>query len=1349
MNRSSQRGVALVITLIMLAVVTITAVAFLAVARRERSSVSAAGDQLDAQLAADGALQRAQAEVASRIVATTNRMAFGLAVSTNYQNLLPDRAQLDRLAAETLPTGNLNIFTNAAPYGYFNPNNPADVQRFRASLGNLYFDPRPPVFASVSRIPTAQPEFRFYLDFNRNGAFESNGVQRLFGPAGQVVGTNNLVGDPEWIGTVEHPGLPHGPTNRFVARWAYVILPAGRTLDLNYVHNDTKDRRTNGGGYMRNQGVGTFEGNLAAFLTDLNTNIWPTNTYLFRPALATPSVGLSFADADRLFLFRRGTPLQPRADTFFERSTPFGNDRVDNFGDGPIPSTIAEFRRPQDYILQGAGEDTMSRRWPGTDSQRQYFDMSRLLDGSLGGRLETRLNGLRTAAGGVLTSTYDRTTFYRLLGGLGTDTGDGRYESGVTLGGMFYRRARLNLNYMSDGDVSTDSTASADIGRFRDWTPIAWYTNAAHRLLLTEFTNGLPDLSLLTNARTAHLGHGLAIHGTNVVRGAGVPVTNIYRWDAQVHRLLQVAANIYDASHAHSQARPGRPRPDVPSVFRPILYRQETNGTTFVRLAGFVEVTNSLPVGRPWIDLDDPRQVARLPANPDVRAIMVAGQDFNAFGIPYVVGAKRGLGNFQEGFWQTRLDVTRRMRVTKASPLDALSRTNARPWDDARFRTEAQYRFDVTNLFGMDAWNSYSTMSNVAAVTLIATNYFDFAIIDENDAPNRAPRVYASGSRRASAAIGAGKWSPQLYLSPLNTGFGTNFVYDHVRRLLYPGGQTNGGYVDVRNPAPRLTVAFTNRLVYLTVDQSGRLLDVVNLKSVLYETNVLRLLGYAGTTAGTGVRMSQLWATNQDNAGSFLTRGIALQLNGSLGVDAAGRAVTIPTSLWREAPGMRPVGEQIENEKDGLFYFLFRAARRPGANITPQFLARFGGNVAQVGYNPTASVILTDRRQANDPLVHYTADDLAPGEISFTSPEGWAETKLPGFNPGTLTGGIKVTVEERSLTNHLGNQAKVVRAYAPWGQNADLGTAAPVAANDPNSTAFDVAFKDSMVRRSDDWNFPTNKFPGLGWLGRVHRGTPWQTVYLKGIRPYAGTRSVVDRFTGQRSWAAWSGHAGTQPTNDWNILDLFTAAVNDNTARGLLGVNNAEPAAWSAVLSGINVFTNTGSGAPTARFIAPGSPQMRQVVDSINATRALMPGQTFSRVGHVLASPALSVGTNEALKSIQYSPFLNTFNRSPDPLTRKFVPTDVPDEVVEQIPQLTLGLLRADEPRVVVYAFGQALRPAPNSIVTRPGPFFGLCTNYVVTAEFATRTAIRFDGAPRTGQLRAVVEDHRVLPPEN
>ena len=99
------------------------------------------------------------------------------------------------------------------------------------------------------------------------------------------------------------------------------------------------------------------------------------------------------------------------------------------------------------------------------------------------------------------------------------------------------------------------------------------------------------------------------------------------------------------------------------------------------------------------------------------------------------------------------------------------------------------------------------------------------------------------------------------------------------------------------------------------------------------------------------------------------------------------------------------------------------------------------------------------------------------------------------------------------------------------------------------------------------------------------------------------------------------------------------------------------------------------------------------------------------------------------------------------------------DAVYERIPQQIMGLLHDDPPRLEVYAFGQALKPAEHSIVTS-GPYFGLCTNYQVTAEVATRTVVRIDGSPDPRQVppvqmdprkqyppQAVVESFNSLPP--
>ena len=93
MKRHSQRGIALVVTLIMLSVITLLAVAFLAISRRNKESVGTSQSQSDARAMSDAALARVQAELISRMMSTvqgtnivTNLLNFDLLVSTNYIN---------------------------------------------------------------------------------------------------------------------------------------------------------------------------------------------------------------------------------------------------------------------------------------------------------------------------------------------------------------------------------------------------------------------------------------------------------------------------------------------------------------------------------------------------------------------------------------------------------------------------------------------------------------------------------------------------------------------------------------------------------------------------------------------------------------------------------------------------------------------------------------------------------------------------------------------------------------------------------------------------------------------------------------------------------------------------------------------------------------------------------------------------------------------------------------------------------------------------------------------------------------------------------------------------------------
>jgi hypothetical protein len=69
------------------------------------------------------------------------------------------------------------------------------------------------------------------------------------------------------------------------------------------------------------------------------------------------------------------------------------------------------------------------------------------------------------------------------------------------------------------------------------------------------------------------------------------------------------------------------------------------------------------------------------------------------------------------------------------------------------------------------------------------------------------------------------------------------------------------------------------------------------------------------------------------------------------------------------------------------------------------------------------------------------------------------------------------------------------------------------------------------------------------------------------------------------------------------------------------------------------------------------------------------------------------------------------------------------DEVYERIPQQIMSLLTLNQsPRFVIYSFGQTLHPAGDHALVTGGTFNGLCTNYQITAESATRAVVRVEG---------------------
>jgi hypothetical protein len=243
------------------------------------------------------------------------------------------------------------------------------------------------------------------------------------------------------------------------------------------------------------------------------------------------------------------------------------------------------------------------------------------------------------------------------------------------------------------------------------------------------------------------------------------------------------------------------------------------------------------------------------------------------------------------------------------------------------------------------------------------------------------------------------------------------------------------------------------------------------------------------------------------------------------------------------------------------------------------------------------------------------------------------------------------------------------------------------------------------------------------------------------------------------------------PTRDWELLDIFTTAPHPNATRGRLSINQTNLAAWSAVLAGAvttEPIPHPDDSSYTAAQDIPMppaalSPAIERIVEGINLQRVLVSSNRyrgylfapFNKLSDLLSTPELT----------DASPFLNVDPNRFD----AYKPTGaaiISDADYERIPQQILSLVKLGEPRFVVYAWGQSLKPARRnpedtgpSIVTS-GPDRGLCRNYQITGEVATRAVIRveFDritdpfspqfNQPDYSRPRAVVESFNLLPVE-
>lgn len=1359
-GKHKKKGIALVITLVMLAVVTVMAIVFLAVTRRERGSVIVTQETAIAKDMADAALERAKTEAMAKMNASGSRLNYDIFNSTVYYSA--KNANFNNpLGVNSFEPGNSSPTNVAHPI--FWPNMP--TPNFLRNLANLQHDAPVPVFVTTNE--NTRPDFRFYLDFNRNRQFESNYVGYGIQPGQLLTNVGRFLGDPEWIGMLERPDFPHSETNRFVGRLAYLALPAGKSLDLNFMHNQVRqggnfdDLRAGGNGFSRGQGVGSWEINLAAFFRELNTNqyAWPANTYSFTLNNGIfDANGFAFDDARSVLAFRYmdqyGASRARNLDSMYKSlgyynllnpgqqqndfTRAYVNNYVEDFSRRPfLGNNGSLFFPPAQAPLDSSRDTPLVEGWPGSVNTNAYTDVQQLfsVDTTSPGFVARLTDAARrNAAPNSGISSYDRYTVYRLLSQLGTD-------STPDLEG------KLHLNFKNAiGSITNQTERWVDNAS----NAVMFFTNAAE-LMLKASIDGKIDITNETQIATYRKPRGTYyLIGDTLIR-TNEPLVNvqIYARDTNpslrdqvfneytptIHRIFQLAANIFDSMTNRT--------PALPTAFLPIF----TNTLTNISISGWVEVgppamTNNvqnLLVRRPWTDPE-----TAFTNSFDLRL-------YNLFGQHVVLGAKKGHPNFNELALNSRVEFSRKLSFRK----DSTASTNI-------IATNQMFILGLEQRWGLEAWNSY-TQANNRSMSITGVVVSTIALRDSTNrlADGRfllPPVYYNTVAFTGSANVGGTTpWGGRPVIQTAGADRSLLTLIDETRAHINERSYTTAGgligtnrlrgitdadYSAALELPPQFVLYTTNKVRYWAIDEAtGRLVDFVSFDRLVTEMDLReKLRENQNLATGTNNNRISYWDTNLVAGSSAITVGVSNQIAVSVG--------ELQEPIWRpyRYNGVDKVGSISK------FRAWMGLPLRTGidTNLQPHQVPQ--GIQLQVPFTPTRQFVQRMSWQVNDPLVHYMWEDLRRDRVN----EG-----------PQVFDNVDDRVVNRTNQWNIGLRNKM---YHPWSGKENLS-------EDPYS--WSVGLMDPGVRSSDHWDFMprytnVSAFPNIGWLGQVHRGTPWQTIYLKSIY-YIDRNSGALEFTAHpTNWVRWAGSIGTHPMRDWRLLDVFTTAANENAASGLLSVNQTNTAAWSAVLSGGIAATNTtrynvalqnqnrGVDPVTAYapwVIQPGSPQISDIVQSINFARtnqidiipnpdpnananlpyipiwrtnvlAQKKAEVFRSMGEVVSAPALSV----------QSPFLNR-----DLVQVRGVWTD---RAVEYIPQQILSLLRKDEPRFVVYAFGQSLKPAPRSLTTDPD-FYHMCTNYQITGEVITKTTFRVEGSPMDAQnpLRPVVEKYEILPP--
>jgi hypothetical protein len=750
--------------------------------------------------------------------------------------------------------------------------------------------------------------------------------------------------------------------------------------------------------------------------------------------------------------------------------------------------------------------------------------------------------------------------------------------------------------------------------------PIGFFTTVADKLLHSTFNFGVTNIPVYTNG--------------------------VFVYTPAVQRLLQLSANIYDAT-TNRTAVFGK---DYPSVFRP-LFSATAAGDLFI--TGYTNVASVS-------DAND--LVFSMPF--DAAVVAAAGSSTNVpvniYGVPWIIGAKKGFPSFNQFYMLNAVEVTRKLQITRpisiADPTPGLS----------EYRTNQMYIFSISNTLGCSLWNSY-TSAYSGNLTILARDTISMELTDDAGSPpigylnapianNIFTVTYWPGADWQTTPPNASLYSMNSFLIPFNVPlvFMTNSIYRYAGASSYFDPFNMSFQTDVLTPPlPQFGLLTSNRLQVAILEG-----DANNVN------HVIDYVHFAGPNSSRNLNVEladpaindlsgnlYMWSTNYSPFGSpgVTPMGVVNQIIVSEG---KGVPVYLEQNSWQAAPNM-PAGLPFTvSAVQAWFNAFFNVNRLQYGRFAYNGKIYYNTNASvQAPYIPTRMLYDYESWQANDPLVHFLVSDLSfvkPGVTGIQRSDD-----LNNFLPPT------------SLSN-------VSARWSPWGQTY----AYPGGAASRVNATYLASMKDPLMWRPDDWDFPAGQDWSLAALGRIHRGTPWQTVYLKSSDVIAASGN-----TGLPSWAEWTGDTDyndallTTPINDWRLMGLLLPLLSTNDPTQLMSVNNPNLADWLNALNGLVVTTNSAPDSvgyvipspPDAYIMTSNSPQALFIANAIAQARTSQPGQLFQSIGALLQTAALA----------ENSPWLNWNN----PYQQQ---NGVSDEAYEAVANQLLPLLRPDSVGAVV-----------------------------------------------------------------